>query len=90
MIVRCARRGGYDPPVTQIPWWGVSVVAGAFTVGGVVVAQVVAITPDRARARGEDARRWQADRRKNGRATTTGVRMRRICRHCGSCTRRSA
>lgn len=42
---------------------GVPLIAGAFALGGVVLAQANAIVMDRVRVRREDARRWHDDRR---------------------------
>ncbi|MEU4472487.1 hypothetical protein [Micromonospora sp. NPDC023888] len=50
--------------MTEVPWWGVPVVAGVFTLIGVVAAQAVAVVLDRARAEREDAVRWHADSRR--------------------------
>jgi hypothetical protein len=49
--------------MSDVPWWGVPLIAGVFAPGGVVVAQVNAIVMDRLRVRREDARRWHEDRR---------------------------
>jgi hypothetical protein len=49
--------------MSDVPWWGVPLIAGAFALGGVVLAQVNAIVMDRVRVRREDARRWHDDRR---------------------------
>ena len=45
------------------PWWGVPLVAGVFTVLGVVVAQLVAWRIDQRKVRREDEQRWLTDRR---------------------------
>lgn len=44
--------------------WGLPLVAGIFTLVGVVVAQIVTIVLDKVRTRREDERRWHADRRR--------------------------
>jgi hypothetical protein len=49
--------------MSDVPWWGVPLVAGVFALGGVVLAQVNAVVMDRLRVRREDARRWHEDRR---------------------------
>ena len=48
------------PPVTSTaPWWA----TGVFSLGGVVIAQLVAWVINRSRSRFEDSRRWHEDRR---------------------------
>jgi hypothetical protein len=49
--------------MSDVPWWGVPLIAGLFALGGVLLAQVNAIVMDRLRVRREDARRWHEDRR---------------------------
>jgi hypothetical protein len=49
--------------MSDVPWWGVPLIAGVFALGGVLLAQVNAIVMDRLRVRREDARRWHEDRR---------------------------
>ena len=50
--------------MSQVPWWGVPVVAGIFAFGGVLAAQIVTIRLDRLRSNREDLRRWLIDRRR--------------------------
>ncbi|MBM7082031.1 hypothetical protein [Micromonospora humidisoli] len=45
------------------PWWGTAILAGAFTLIGVVLAQAVAMRIEKARSEREDERRWHNDRR---------------------------
>ncbi|MEU5904625.1 hypothetical protein ABZ780_09630 [Micromonospora sp. NPDC047467] len=49
--------------MTDAPWWGTALLAGLFGLGGVAVAQAIAIRLERARNRREDQRRWHAERR---------------------------
>jgi hypothetical protein len=49
--------------MSDVPWWGVPLIAGVFALGGVVLAQANAIVMDRLRVRREDERRWHEDRR---------------------------
>jgi hypothetical protein len=54
--------------VTEVPWWGIPLVAGIFTISGTItgalIARSVSITLDKARAAREEARRWDEDRRR--------------------------
>jgi hypothetical protein len=45
------------------PWWGVPLVAGLFTIVGIVAAQSATWIFDRRKARREDLTRWHVDRR---------------------------
>jgi hypothetical protein len=45
------------------PWWGVPLIAGLFTIIGVLTAQSVSWTLDRRKASRESAQRWLTDRR---------------------------
>ncbi|WP_121685160.1 hypothetical protein [Micromonospora sp. BL1] len=49
--------------MTDAPWWGTALLAGLFGLGGVAVAQVVAIRLEGVRNRREDQRRWHTERR---------------------------
>jgi hypothetical protein len=44
------------------PWWGVSVLAGVFTLLGAGISQLTTWLLDRSRARRADATRWHRDR----------------------------
>jgi hypothetical protein len=48
--------------VSEIPWWGLPLVAGVFGVGGAVVALLIVARAERARRRAERVRRWHDDR----------------------------
>jgi hypothetical protein len=50
--------------MTQVPWWGVPLVAGLFALGGVLATQFTVVRLDRLRVKREDSRRWLADRRR--------------------------
>src|SRR4051794_36137249 len=43
---------------TNTPWWGVPLVAGVFTIFGVLLAQASTYLVDRRKAAREDATRW--------------------------------
>jgi hypothetical protein len=60
---RSARMLIAETAVNAAPWWGVPVVAGAFTIIGVLAAQWTAWVLDRKRGHREDAKRWHSDRR---------------------------
>lgn len=44
------------------PWWGVSVLAGAFTILGAILSQTVTLLLARSQAKRDDATRWHAER----------------------------
>jgi hypothetical protein len=46
------------------PWWGVPVLAGAFTVLGAILSQTVTLLLARSQAKREDATRWHSNRLK--------------------------
>jgi FAD/FMN-containing dehydrogenase len=50
--------------MTQVPWWGVPLVAGLFALGGVLATQFTVVRLDQLRVKREDSRRWLADRRR--------------------------
>jgi len=61
--------------MTDVPWWGVPLVSGAFAFVGVLLAQGVGLYSERRKTKREDERRWHAERRVVYAAFTRGLRI---------------
>ena len=53
----------YRSRVSQIPWWGLPLIAAVFAVAGASVAMLVAARNDYARSRARRTKRWYAERK---------------------------
>jgi hypothetical protein len=49
--------------VSQVPWWGLPLIAAAFALAGAAAAQFVTARNDRMLRRGRRTRRWYAERK---------------------------
>jgi hypothetical protein len=49
--------------VSQIPWWGLPLIAAVFALAGASVAMLVAARNDHARSRARRTKRWYAERK---------------------------
>jgi hypothetical protein len=53
----------YRSPVSQIPWWGLPLIAAVFALAGAGVAILVSARNDYARSRARRTKRWYAERK---------------------------